>query len=129
MDKLIHIKDRMGHELDRWENEGGALSVEDQLPCICVAASGLRTHDNVVVYGTSANQAGEPIFGKVYQMSRGDAFSETFIAGLRRDISRWKAELSMLDAGQEGNTFLTSELRSWIGAGEAVFARYEKRRK
>jgi len=64
-------------------------------------------------------------------MTRGDAFSETFIAGLRRDISRWKAELSMLDAGQEGSgsRLLTSELRSWIEAGEAVFARYEKRRK
>jgi hypothetical protein len=60
----------------------------------------------------------------------GDAFSETFIDGLRRDISRWKAELSMLDIGQEkaGSDLLTSELRSWINAGEAVFARYEKRR-
>ena len=44
-------------------------------------------------------------------MARGDAFSETFIAGLRRDISRWKVELSMLDAGQEGSgsSLLTSE--------------------
>jgi hypothetical protein len=60
----------------------------------------------------------------------GDAFSETFIEGLRRDISRWKAELSMLDVGQEktSSDSLTSELRSWIDAGEAVFARYERRR-
>ena len=64
-------------------------------------------------------------------MARGDAFSETFIAGLRRDISRWKAELSMLDAGQEGSgsSLLISELRSWIEAREVVFTRCEKRRK
>ena len=63
-------------------------------------------------------------------MAHGDAFSETFIAGLRRDISRWKAELSMLDVGQDdgGRDMLTSELRSWIEAGEAVFRRYENRR-
>jgi len=63
-------------------------------------------------------------------MAHGDAFSETFIEGLRRDISRWKAELSMLDRGQDrsGTDLLTYELRSWIEAGEAVFARYEKRR-
>jgi hypothetical protein len=63
-------------------------------------------------------------------MAHGDAFSATFIEGLRRDISRWKAELSMLDAGQPGvgKNLLTSELRAWIEAGEAVFARYEDRR-
>jgi len=63
-------------------------------------------------------------------MAHGDAFSDTFIEGLRRDISRWKAELSMLDEGQPGNgkRLLTSELRAWIEAGEAVFVRYENRR-
>ena len=64
-------------------------------------------------------------------MSRNsDAFSETFIEGLRRDISRWKAELSMLDVGGEvrGAFLQTSELKSWIEAGEAIFARYERRR-
>lgn len=59
-----------------------------------------------------------------------DAFSETFIAGLRRDTARWKSELSLLDAdAQTGLCRLeTSELRSWIEAGEAIFSRYEKRR-
>jgi hypothetical protein len=59
-----------------------------------------------------------------------DAFSETFIAGLRRDISRWKAELSLLDVGEEvrGAYLQTSELKSWIEEGEAIFARYERRR-
>jgi hypothetical protein len=63
-------------------------------------------------------------------MAHGDAFSVTFIEGLRRDISRWKAELPMLEEGQDAGSFghLTSELRSWIEAGEAVFARYERRR-
>jgi len=75
--------------------------------------------------------ASERLGDEALQMARGDAFSETFIAGLRRDISRWKAELAMLDAGQEGSgpRLLTSELRSWIEAGEVVFTRYEKRRK
>lgn len=59
-----------------------------------------------------------------------DAFSETFIAGLRRDVSRWKAELSLLDVGEDarGDYLQTSELKSWIEAGEAIFARYERRR-
>ena len=59
-----------------------------------------------------------------------DAFSVTFIEGLRRDTARWKAELSMLDVGDkgEGRDRQTSELRSWIEAGEAIFARYERRR-
>ncbi len=63
-------------------------------------------------------------------MAHGDAFSETFIESLRRDISRWKSELSMLDVGQpnDGRGRLTSELRSWLEAGEAVFKRYEDRR-
>jgi len=65
---------------------------------------------------------------RFYLARHGDAFSETFIEGLRRDISRWKAELSMLDVGQEktSSDLLTSELRSWIDAGEAVFAHYER---
>jgi hypothetical protein len=59
-----------------------------------------------------------------------DAFAETFIAGLRRDISRWKAELSLLDVGEKarGEYLQTSELKAWIEAGEAIFARYERRR-
>jgi hypothetical protein len=59
-----------------------------------------------------------------------DAFSEAFVAGLRRDIGRWKAELSMLEVGEEvrGIYLQTSELKSWIEAGEAIFARYERRR-
>lgn len=59
-----------------------------------------------------------------------DAFSATFIEGLRRDTARWKAELSILDEGDEGHgrNRQTSELRSWIEAGDAIFARYEKSR-
>jgi hypothetical protein len=59
-----------------------------------------------------------------------DAFSETFIEGLRRDISRWKSELSLLDVGEErrGAYLQTSELKTWIEAGEAIFTRYERRR-
>jgi capsid protein len=59
-----------------------------------------------------------------------DAFSETFLEGLRRDLARWKAELAMLDVGEEvrGDYLQTSELRAWIDAGEAIFARYESRR-
>ena len=59
-----------------------------------------------------------------------DAFSETFLEGLRRDTARWKAELSLLDADAEasGPRLETAELKSWIEAGEAIFARYEKRR-
>jgi capsid protein len=59
-----------------------------------------------------------------------DAFSETFLEGLRRDLARWKAELAMLDVGEEvrGDYLQTSELRAWIEAGEAIFARYESRR-
>jgi hypothetical protein len=59
-----------------------------------------------------------------------DAFSATFIEGLRRDISRWKAELLLLDVGERarGEYLQTSELRAWIEAGEAIFARYESRR-
>jgi len=59
-----------------------------------------------------------------------DAFSETFIEGLRRDTSRWKAELSLLDADAQakGSRLETAELKSWIEAGEAIFARYETRR-
>jgi capsid protein len=59
-----------------------------------------------------------------------DAFSETFLEGLRRDLARWKTELAMLDVGEEvrGDYLQTSELRAWIEAGEAIFARYESRR-
>jgi hypothetical protein len=59
-----------------------------------------------------------------------DAFSDTFIEGLRRDLERWKAELALLDVGEEtrGLYLQTSELKSWIEAGEAIFARYERRR-
>jgi hypothetical protein len=59
-----------------------------------------------------------------------DAFIDTFIRGLRRDVSRWKAELSILDVGAEevqGPYLQTSELRAWIEAGEEIFARYERR--
>jgi hypothetical protein len=63
-------------------------------------------------------------------MARGDAFAETFIEGLRRDIPRWKADLSTLDIGGEvrGEFVQTSELRAWIEAGEEIFARYERNR-
>jgi hypothetical protein len=59
-----------------------------------------------------------------------DAFSETFLEGLRTDLARWKTELAMLDVGEEvrGDYLQTSELRAWIDAGEAIFARYESRR-
>ncbi len=59
-----------------------------------------------------------------------NAFSETFIDGLRRDTLRWKSELALLDAGSKphGPYRQTSELRAWIEAGEAIFARYERRR-
>ena len=59
-----------------------------------------------------------------------DAFSTTFIVDLRRDLARWKTELAMLDVGEEsrGEYLQTSELRAWIEAGEAIFARYEARR-
>ena len=59
-----------------------------------------------------------------------DNFSNTFIEGLRRDLARWNAELAMLDVGEEiqGQYLQTSELRAWIEAGEAIFARYERRR-
>ena len=59
-----------------------------------------------------------------------DAFSETFMEGLRRDTARWKSELSLLDADSNAGRrrLETSELRSWIEAGEAIFARYENRR-
>lgn len=59
-----------------------------------------------------------------------DAFSNTFIEDLRRDLARWKTELAMLDVGEEsrGEYLQTSELRAWIEAGEAIFARYESRR-
>lgn len=59
-----------------------------------------------------------------------DAFSATFVEGLRRDLSRWKAELLLLDVGEEasGGFLQTSELRAWIEAGEAIFSRYESRR-
>jgi hypothetical protein len=63
-------------------------------------------------------------------MAHGDAFAETFIEGLRRDISRWKADLATLDEGGEvrGEFLQTSELRAWIEAGEEIFARYERNR-
>lgn len=63
-------------------------------------------------------------------MVHGEAFSDTFIEGLRRDLERWKSELAMLDVGGEvrGEYLQTSELRGWIEAGEAIFARYERRR-
>lgn len=59
-----------------------------------------------------------------------DAFTRTFIDGLRRDTERWKAELSLLDAGDDaqGQGLQTAELKRWIEAGEAIFARYEYRR-
>ena len=59
-----------------------------------------------------------------------DAFSDTFIEGLRRDTARWKTELSLLDVGDAstGARLETSELKAWIEAGEAIFGRYEKRR-
>ena len=59
-----------------------------------------------------------------------DHFSNTFIEGLRRDLARWKAELAMLDIGEDvqGQYLQTAELRAWIEAGEAIFARYERRR-
>ena len=59
-----------------------------------------------------------------------DNFSNTFIEGIRRDLARWKAELAMLDVGGEvqDQYLQTSELRAWIEAGEAIFARYERRR-
>jgi hypothetical protein len=59
-----------------------------------------------------------------------DKFSNTFIEGLRRDLLRWKTELAMLDVGEEtrGQFLQTSEIRGWIEAGEAIFARYESRR-
>jgi hypothetical protein len=59
-----------------------------------------------------------------------DNFSDTFIEGLRRDLARWKTELAMLDVGEEirGQFLQTSELRAWIEAGDAIFARYERRR-
>ena len=59
-----------------------------------------------------------------------DAFSNTFIEDLRRDLARWKTELAMLDVGEEsrGEYLQTSELRAWIEAGEAIIARYESRR-
>ncbi len=58
------------------------------------------------------------------------AFTAAFIDGLRRDTARWKAELSMLDVGDkgQGRDRETSELRSWIAAGEEIFARYESQR-
>jgi hypothetical protein len=67
---------------------------------------------------------------RVNMVRKTDAFSDTFIEGLRRDLARWKTELSMLDVGEEiqGNYLQTSELRAWIEAGEAIFARYESRR-
>ncbi len=63
-------------------------------------------------------------------MAHGDAFSDTLIEGMRRDLARWKTELAMLDVGEEshGEYLQTSELRTWIEAGEAIFARYERRR-
>jgi len=59
-----------------------------------------------------------------------DTFSNTFIEGLRRNLARWKTELAMLDVGEEvrGQFLQTSELRAWIEADEAIFARYERRR-
>ena len=59
-----------------------------------------------------------------------DAFSNTFIEDLRRDLARWKTELAILDVGEEssGEYLQTSELRAWIEAGEAIFTRYEERR-
>lgn len=63
-------------------------------------------------------------------MAGGDAFAETFIEGLRRDISRWKADLATLDIGGEvrGDYLQTSELRTWIEASEEILARYERNR-
>lgn len=63
-------------------------------------------------------------------MAHGDAFSETFIEGLRRDLARWRTELKMLDVDQvpRGLFFQTSELRAWIDAGENILARYEEHR-
>jgi hypothetical protein len=60
-----------------------------------------------------------------------DAFTLTFIDGLRRDTERWKAELSLLDAGDDakGQGLQTAELKRWIEAGEAIFDRYEGRRR
>lgn len=59
-----------------------------------------------------------------------DASSASFIEGLRKDISRWKEELLLLDVGEQarGEYLQTSELRAWIEAGEGIFARYESRR-
>ena len=59
-----------------------------------------------------------------------DAFSVTFIEGLHRDTARRKTELSLLDVGDKatGRNLQTSELKAWIEAGEAIFARYERRR-
>jgi hypothetical protein len=53
-----------------------------------------------------------------------------FVAGLRRDIARWKVELAGLDMGEEAEReyLQTSELRQWIESGEAILARYETRR-
>lgn len=58
-----------------------------------------------------------------------DAFTATLLEGLRRDISRWKSELSMIDfeKGEHGPFLATSELRAWLEAGEEIFVRYERR--
>jgi hypothetical protein len=44
----------MGHELDRWENEGGALCAEDLSLCISETACGLQERENLEVFGRSA---------------------------------------------------------------------------
>lgn len=62
-------------------------------------------------------------------MAHGDAFSDTFIEGLRRDLARWTSEIAILEASDGASAYVqTSELRSWIESGEAIFARYERRR-
>jgi hypothetical protein len=68
--------------------------------------------------------------GTIGMARRNDAFSNTFMESLRRDTERWKAELSMLDVGDRSSNgnLQTSQLKAWIEAGEAIFARYETRR-
>ena len=58
-----------------------------------------------------------------------DAFTVTFLEGLRRDIPRWKAELSIMDIPEDtDDAYLpTSEIRAWLEAGEDTLVRYDKR--
>ncbi len=50
---------------------------------------------------------------------------DEFIAGMRRNISRWKADIAVLEA--QGAAELIPVVNSWLEAGEKIIASHEIR--